>query len=376
MRTGKFVWLAMVAWALAGCGQSSAPPAPVAQPATHPAVPAALPPEPEKSIEVPEPTSDPAVHDDGKAEAAIRAMLPGKKALSKELWDGAGTINDLTHIGTVFNEVDVEQHNCFILGSLLDRNKVVKKLEVKYEPDYTIRTDDNAQDLRISANSLDNFVLNAERILAMSRDERILEWNLDCVDKMGIPKSAFVEQNGQSTFYVVKYEGTYLQVLGDIEPGYSQKIIDAIEANPKVKTVALGSGGGLVYEAFAAGSYIRKKGLETALWNNCFSACPLVFMGGTQRTNMSPYSDLGFHQVYSKSGEPAPLDGQVYKDIYAYLISMDIEPRYVIRNMWSAPPQDMKIIDGYEDELCEANIFTWVQRGCISRSYKSAAESE
>ena len=119
-----------------------------------------------------------------------------------------------------------------------------------------------------------------------------------------------------------------------------------------------------------AGTYIRAKGLETTLFNNCYSACPLVFMAGIQRTNWSPYSELGFHQIYTPDGNPVPFDSPVYRHIFTYLVGMGIEPRYVLQKMWSAPPQGMTNVDGYSDELCEANITTWVQRGCTSKDYR------
>ncbi len=52
----------------------------------------------------------------------------------------------------------------------------------------------------------------------------------------------------------------------------------------------LGSGGGYIDEAMKAGAYIRRKGLDTTLYNNCDSACPLVVMAGVERLNWSPYT--------------------------------------------------------------------------------------
>lgn len=335
----------------------TAAPAAVEAPVVQPSLP-----EPEEAA--------PVVPDDSKAEARIRALLPGKEALSKKLWADAMAAGAHPHVGTMFNEWDVNKHSCFILGNLLDKTNTVKALEVVYDTDTSGINEDNAHDFQVMTVSLDNFVGNAERILKLSRDERILEWNLDCVGQMDIPKSAYITQKGQSTFYTVKNDGRVLQVMGDIEEGFAQKIIDAIEANPKVQSVGLGSGGGYVYEALRAGAYIRSKGLETVLWNNCYSACPLVFMGGIQRNNWSPYPTLGFHQVYTPDGKPAPLDSQVYKDVYRYLIVMDIEPRYVIQKMWSAAPSEMALVEPGDEAPCKANVFTWVQRGCTGPSYR------
>ena len=97
-------------------------------------------------------------------------------------------------------------------------------------------------------------------------------------------------------------------------------------------------------------------------------------MAGVQRSNWSPYADLGFHQIYTPDGIPVPLDSSVYRHIYTYLVRMDIDPRYVLQKMWSAPPQDMANVNGYSDELCDANITTWIQRGCTSRDYRDYSD--
>lgn len=361
---------------LAGCNQQSAAPAssPEAQ-KPRVAAPVVATPEEVPPI-VPEPPEAvvPVVPDDSKTEARLRARLPKLEALAAENRRVALTVDDETWIGTIYNEIHSNEHACFILGGLLDRVEEARPAQIDFEPDYTLLTPDNANDLRIMSNSIDNFIGNAEGILEKSRDERVLQWNLDCVGQHGISKAASIAQDGKATFYTVKNDGRVLQVMGDIEQGFAQKIIDAIEANPNVQSVALGSGGGYVYEAIKAGAYIRSKGLETVLWNNCYSACPLVFMGGIQRENWSPYPVLGFHQVYSQTGEAAPLDDQIYKDIYQYLLAMGIEPRYVIQKMWSAPPTGMAIVERGDEAPCTANVFTWVQRGCTGPSFRPNRE--
>ena len=251
---------------------------------------------------------------------------------------------------------------------MLGKAGIVKPVEITYEPDYETQTTENASDLRIMSNSLHNFAGMAKHVLKMPHDERVVTWNLDCAGQLGLPRE-YIKQDGNSSFYVVIGDGRALKVLGDIEEGYAQKIIDAIEANPSIEEVALGSGGGLVREAMRAGEFIRQRGLETTLYNNCYSACPLVFMAGVQRTNWSPYADLGFHQIYTNDG-PVPFDSPVYRHIYTYLVRMDIEPRYVLQKMWSAPPQEMTNVDGYSEELCNTNIVTWIQRGCTSKDFQ------
>lgn len=355
--------LALVAM-LAGCEAPTPPRSPKAAPQPHPAQREHQP----DSVEEPMPNEGRVHVDDPAVVARLRKLAEEREALGTKVFEAGVAIDGFTHAGTAFNEVHIPEHKCFVLGQLLGKSGIVKSIEVTYAPDYDTQTTENASDLRIMSNSLHNFAGVAERVLKMSHDERVVTWNLDCAGQLGLPKE-YIKQEGTSSFYVVIGDGKTLKVLGDIEEGYAQKIVDAIEANPSIEEVALGSGGGLVKEAMRAGEFIRQQGLETTLYNNCYSACPLVFMAGVQRSNWSPYADLGFHQIYTADG-PLPIDSPAYRHIYNYLVRMDIEPSYVLQKMWSAPPQGMANVDGYSEELCNANITTWVQRGCTSKDFQ------
>lgn len=285
--------------------------------------------------------------------------------MSSKVFAAGVAIDGASAAGTAFNEIHIPEHSCVVLGQLLGKADLVRALEIRYAPDFETQTTENASDLRIMGNSLGNFATVAARILDMSHDERVVTWNLDCAGQLGLPR-AFIKQDGQSSFYVVSDGGRSLKVLGSIERGFAQKIKDAIEANPTVEVVMLGSGGGYVDEAMAAGQYIRRKGLDTTLYNNCYSACPLVFMGGVQRQNWSPYPKFGFHQIYTEDGKPVPLDSAPYEQVARYLVQMGVKPTYVLLKMWSAPPEGMTNVEGSDEALCDANITTWIQRGCSS----------
>lgn len=368
----RIIGLALVAM-LVGCNAPTPPSPPVVAPQPAPVLPEPIPEAETKPVPVEEPApvaEEPKGHvDDPAVVTRLRKLIDERSALGSQVFDAGVAIDGHTHAGTAFNEIHIPEHKCYVLGQLLGKADLVRPLAIDYEPDYDTQTMENASDLRIMSNSLHNFASVAKHILGMPYDERMVTWNLDCAGQLGLPR-AFIKQEGQSSFYVVTNNGKALKVLGDIEEGFAKKIRDAIEANSTVEVVALGSGGGYVNEAMEAGTYIRAKGLETTLFNNCYSACPLVFMAGIQRTNWSPYSELGFHQIYTPDGNPVPFDSPVYRHIFTYLVGMGIEPRYVLQKMWSAPPQGMTNVDGYSDELCEANITTWVQRGCTSKDYR------
>lgn len=364
----RIIGLALVAM-LAGCNAPTPPPTVVREEKAPPEFFA----EPEVAP-VPEETPAPAKEepkthvDDPMVVARLRQLIEERDALGTKVFRAGVSIDGASSAGTAFNEIHIPEHTCFVLGQLLDKADLVAPLAIEYKPDYETQTTENASDLRIMGNSLGNFARVAQRVLDMPHDERVITWNLDCSGQLGLP-NAYIKQEGQSSFYVVTNEGRALKVLGDIEAGFTQKIEAAIEANPTVEVVMLGSGGGYIDEAIRAGTYIRRKGLDTTLYNNCYSACPLVFMAGVERQNWSPYPKLGFHQIYTPDGGAVPFDSQSYRLVFGYLSHMGIEPRYVLQKMWSAPPSGMTSVSGQDDDLCKANITTWIQRGCSNRDY-------
>lgn len=277
-------------------------------------------------------------------------------------WDAAGTL---------YNEVDKSDHTCAILGKLLGKSDLVKHLEKDYPT-----VSETGHEFRIAAQSLDNWVGVAKEMLATDKARRIKIWNLDCRGMLGIPASAYVSEEGVPTLYISEEgvltfydvdkndstDGAVLRILGNVEPGFSKKLLEAIKSNHNIKYVSLGSGGGSVNEALEAGRIIRRFSLGTTLWNECESACALVFLGGVERTIWSPYPNLGFHQVHS-NGIAAPINSVVYERIAEYAKEMGVNQRVVINAMLSAPPNGpMKYLE--PEEMCEAAIATWIQRWC------------
>lgn len=349
-------------------------PAPVVEPAVEAAAPEPI--EPAQPVAEPELVETPPAAteeiDDTvtkAAEAKLLAVSARRDALAKPLLAFANTIDDNHHVGTFYNEIAVPKARCYAMGNLLGMGGLVDHLDDEGSPDMETRSMENAHALRIQALAHMNFGGVVKAHVGHDRDELVLEWNLDCPGKHGIPGGASLAQTGIASFYKVENDGHVLKVLGDIEEGFADKVIEALKANPSVKTVSLGSSGGYVFEAMRAGLYIRENGYDTVLWNGCYSACPLVFMAGIQRQIWSPYPELGFHQVSRGDGQSVSLRDPIYKTISQYMARMDIDPRPVILNMWKSEPHEMTRIAGDDDELCEANITTWIQRGCSSRQF-------
>jgi len=158
-------------------------------------------------------------------------------------------------------------------------------------------------------------------------------------------------------------DGTLL-VYGDIDWGVHERFIEALDDHQGVSTIAFGSAGGSVMDAILIGMEIRMRGLATTLHGPCYSACPLAFMGGTERRIwMGPGPHLGFHRVYTTSGA-LPLDDEIYDQIVRYLVLKDVEPLPVLKWMASAEPSEMH--EPELEELCDPGVATWIQRTCGS----------
>ena len=269
--------------------------------------------------------------------------------------DRATALGFPVHAGTMFNELDVSVHACSILGRLLKRESLIKHLEQKY-PNQS----KDGSDFRYAAISLDNWALTARRLLKLDEPRRIEAWNLDCVGQHGIPAGAQIVSRRSTAFF--DRDGNVLRILGDVNGGFAEKLRIALKANRGVDTVALGSGGGSVLEAVSAGRIIRANGLETTLWNNCYSACSLVFLGGTRRTIWSPYPKLGFHKM-STNGVAIPANHPAYAGVAKYAGEMGVEWSVLIKAMLSAEPSSMKYLS--HDEMCASRITTWIQRSCF-----------
>ncbi|MBL1436007.1 MAG: hypothetical protein COB08_007390 [Rhodobacteraceae bacterium] len=227
---------------------------------------------------------------------------------------------------------------------------------------------DELQAIMYFSHSLSNWAYVASRLVEASELDKKYVWNLNCVGEQGIPLTAYLEVERPAGGFQVS--GTDLLILGDFEAGFYEELRDTLKANPNIQRVVLGSGGGSVSDAMQSGILIREKGLATTLSDNCFSACPLVFIGGIQRTIWSPYPNLGFHQIYTGEGQAIPFDNQVYILVWGYVDAMGADANFVLNQMLGASPSEMN--EPSLDLLCERNVATWVQRICFGPSFRSA----
>ena len=282
---------------------------------------------------------------------------------AQTLWDYATENGAGLSPGSAYNEYGAVEHTCTITGRLLGFESEIKHLENVPEPELKPA---NFHEIQIHSVWLSNWAHLAKRFVAMSEDERRQVWNINCAGKQGIPAAlAIMPEETQANFRQEGPSTTY--VLGNVDKGFFEEFKAWLDAHPDTDLIWLGSGGGSVGEAVKAGRLIRERKINTQLADNCYSACVFVFFGGVNRTIMSPYPTLGFHQA-SIGGVALEKGHPVYEIVGDYAEEMGVDREFVLKSMHAAPPSDLHEADG--TDLCRANAATWIQRWCSASEFK------
>lgn len=277
---------------------------------------------------------------------------------ASEYFEYAVEVGGTSFAGTMYNGYKSLEHQCAILGRMLDHAEAIRHLEEFDYPPMDAGSDPH--DLLVFSISLENWVAAARWAKSATLDQRVNRWSLDCVGQFGIAPTLFMESAKPEAEFEV--DGKQLHVYGDIDVGFAERFEQALNANTSISEVTLGSGGGSVRDALIAGLLIRSRGLDTTIYGNCYSACPLVFLGGNHRIVWAAPHRLGFHQIYTGEGVPIPFDDQLYKLVAQYIAEMGGDPSVVLAWMYSAGPSEM--FEPEPEDLCTANVATFVQRIC------------
>ena len=156
-------------------------------------------------------------------------------------------------------------------------------------------------------------------------------------------------------------------------------LLNTLKENPNIKVIHLTSWGGIIGAAVEMADIIIDFGLDTHVKEICFSACPLLLIGGEVRT-LERGSKIGFHRSSWKSDnmksfyedkETREFHGWknefdfsswVYNDsqeeIYSqfkYYLERGVSPSFVIETMKARSE------DGWyprRKDLLEANVIT------------------
>lgn len=265
-------------------------------------------------------------------------------------------------MGTLNDSLEVYQHGCWILGVTLGKEDDVAHLYIDHNDLAQFRNDNYDLDERtieiaFAKLSLNNWISSAENIREMPVEARKEIWNLNCVGRRGISAKAYSPRDTEDTFY--EWTGYAIKVLGPIETGFTAKLSRAISEHPNATEIILGSGGGSVKEAIDAGRLIRRNQMTTTLSSYCYSACTLVFLGGSKRELWDPVNpQLGFHMV-SRNGVAIPTSDPVYDLIKDYAREMGVDPQGVVYAMHQAAPDSFYYPE--HEFNCDKSIATWIK---------------
>jgi hypothetical protein len=266
------------------------------------------------------------------------------------------------HAGSMFNEFGIPEFFCGSLAFLLGKDEIFERLTKLSAPDFKPHMSEiELNNLALDAIQFGNRAHAAGTALAMSQRERVEVWNLNCVRQHKIGAEHAVARAATAATFEVRANGVY--ILGDIEVGFFDRFRAFMKGRQHTGTVFLGSGGGSVRDALMTGYFIRDAGLSTSLYADCYSACPLIFLGGIDRYVWSPYPRLGFHQA-SADGTAIPLNHELYSLIRNYAQRMGADGSRVVSLMHRSSPQELNYPE--VRDLCDLGLATWVQRGCSS----------
>lgn len=283
------------------------------------------------------------------------------RQLHREYFDFAIKLDSSSMPGSSLQGIGYNRHVCAIVGRMLGFREEIKKAEYLEHPPMT--SNSNPFLLMEHAMLLDSWVAAASNAVQFKKSQKASLWNLECLGQFNIPSDAFYAEDRPTEFS--KIDNRVL-IYGAIDFGFHKRFLSFLESNADITEIALGSGGGSVIDAILSGQEIRKRGLNTTLFGPCYSACPLVFSGGVQRSIwMGEGPFLGFHQVYkiqNKVPQALAAKDPIYVSITNYLADMGVDPTIVTNWMMSAEPSDM--YHPSLEALCDSKLATWIQRTC------------
>ncbi len=165
-------------------------------------------------------------------------------------------------------------------------------------------------------------------------------------DTSGMPDSLQIET-------VIRADETLLSLAGTIDAGAAARFSRRLDAMEPPDAVLLHSPGGLVAEALAIGREIRARGLDTRMvaGSVCFSACPYMLAGGTER-EVSRDARVGVHQSYYDRSAYLPLfigvasiqEGEA--EAMRFLQEMGVDPLLRIPALETPPEAIYVLTDG------------------------------
>jgi hypothetical protein len=89
-------------------------------------------------------------------------------------------------------------------------------------------------------------------------------------------------------------DGKVIFIAGEMVTGSYRKFARVLKGAPAVRTVHLGSPGGIVLEGYLMSALVRERKLNTYVESTCASSCTQVLVAGVDRA-VAPLAKVGFH---------------------------------------------------------------------------------
>jgi len=145
--------------------------------------------------------------------------------------------------------------------------------------------------------------------------------------------------------------GDGIVVSGYLSWGLYYEFVDALQANPAIRTVVLNSPGGHYAVGLRMGRLIRDRGLTTVTTEMCGSACTFAFLGGRERV-LGRGARLGFHAM---AGNTEVVLSRMQAHAAETLAAAEV-PQDFIARIFETPSNDVWYPN--TEELRAANIVT------------------
>ena len=118
-------------------------------------------------------------------------------------------------------------------------------------------------------------------------------------------------------------EGVVL-LRGNLDFRDFEAVQAAVAAGAPIHTINLDSPGGRIHAARGLARLVLENQWRTEVTGNCFSACPLIFVAGTER-HLGPNGRLGFHRYAAAMSTDSATQGQIILGDVAAEIRRDRE---------------------------------------------------
>ncbi|HET6322400.1 MAG TPA: hypothetical protein VFF87_10155 [Hyphomicrobium sp.] len=151
--------------------------------------------------------------------------------------------------------------------------------------------------------------------------------------------------------HTLTVSGDRIVVSGHLSWGLYYEFVDALAANPGVRTVVLNSPGGHYAVGLRMGRLIHERGLTTVTTEMCGSACTYAFIGGHERL-LGRGARLGFHAM---AGNTEVVLSRMQAHAAETLAAAEVPEDFIVR-IFATPSDDVWYPS--TEELRAANLVT------------------